>query len=244
MMTIAGVDVFAKIIADARNDDAAPIKYAMAPAPNPALKMEKHFHPWSITPGEFDFIRDFIVAHNLRFGYECATAFGISGLAAAFGFKETKGKLVTMDAYVEEKYDHCFAYRDLKEVNSVDPDGLKSVKWLLEHFGLSDHVAPMVGWSPDNVVEAVRAGHGAGVHVDFAFIDAGHWDAAAIQDVTAIAPFIDRSKPYAVFFHDLACFSDALWNVTRELFGLELQPIETIEGGTWGMGVITNIAFK
>ena len=89
---IPGIDLFNTIVANAHNDSSAAVKYEIAPTQVKSLKMRDHFHPWSITPGEFEYLRDFITAHNLRIGYECATAFGVSALAAAFGFRQTGGQ--------------------------------------------------------------------------------------------------------------------------------------------------------
>jgi len=67
------------------------------------IKMVNHLYPYSIKEREFNFLRDLIAHNNLKNGFECATAFGISSLALGLGFKETGGKCVTMDAYIEEK---------------------------------------------------------------------------------------------------------------------------------------------
>jgi hypothetical protein len=237
---VNGTEIYKTIINDANADSNASVKYEMAPAHVPSLKMVNHFHPWSITPGEFEYMHDFIVSNNLKVGYECATAFGISGLATAMAFKKTGGKLVTVDAYIEEKYNEAGAYKALKEINTNDPDGLRSLRWLLNRFDVNGVVIPFTGWSPDNVADVITDGHGVGASVDFAFIDAGHWDSAAIADITAVRTFIDTSKPYAVFFHDLHCFTNALWNTLERQFQRKMQPIHTIRQ-SWGMGVVTNI---
>ncbi len=146
-----------------------------------------------------------------------------------------------MDAYVEEKFNFCFGYKDLTSFDASDPDGLKSVQWLLNNFGMADVVRPKVGWSPDNVAQAIESEYGGEAKIDYAFIDAGHWDEAAILDVTSIRPFIDTTTPYAIFFHDLPCFTEKLWAVTRALYGVEMRPIGPLPGGTWEMGIISNL---
>lgn len=240
-MSTDGLEIFKSIVEGAAADSSAHVKYEMAPPPVPSLKMVNHYHPWSITPGEFDFIRQYIRTNSLTRGYECATAFGISALAAALGFSETGGKLVTLDAYIEEKYNDCFRYRELKEVNESDPDGLRSIKWLAEKFNTESQIIPVVGWSPDDVAKAIVLGHGSEVKLDYIFIDAGHWDDAAMQDVASVRPFVDTSKPFAIFFLDLPCFTDKLWNLCKILYAQPMRPIGSVVGGTWGMGVISNI---
>ena len=190
-----------------------PVKYERAPGALYSWKMADHANPYSIAATEFNFLHDFIARHNLTRGYECATAFGMSALAAGFGLKKAGGKLVTLDAYIEEKYHDCNAYTDRKEIDAGDPDGLRSLHWPVSEFRLEDIIHPAVGWCLDDVASAIEAGHGSGATADFAFIDAGHWDSAAIADVSAIRPFVDVSKSYAIFFHDLGYFSQALGDV-------------------------------
>ena len=72
------------------------------------------------------------VEHNLQRGYECATAFGISSCAIGLGFKQTGGKIVTMDAYIEEKCQNPGAYKDFERTVYEQSDGYKSVKYLIE----------------------------------------------------------------------------------------------------------------
>jgi predicted O-methyltransferase YrrM len=238
-MELSGVAIFQQVITAAEAAPDAVIKYQIAPAQVSALKMANHFHPLSITPGEFEFLRDFIAAHDLQHGYECATAFGVSALAAAFGMRQTGGKLLTIDAYIEEKHNLSTAYQNFKEVNQNDPDGLKSLHWLLSQFDLSRFVDAAIGWSPDNVAEAIVAAHGSAM-IDYAFIDAGHWDEALLNDAQALRPFVDTAQPFAVFFHDIPCFSPGLWDVLAQSYGHRMQPITSI-AETWAMGVISNI---
>jgi len=239
MTQIPAIDLFHSMIAAANADETATVKLAIAPAEVTSLKMVDHFHPWSITPGEFDYFRDFIVTHNLTRGYECATAFGVSALAAGLGMKATGGKLITLDAYIEEKYNEAGAYRNLgKEINQDDPDGLKCLYWMMDRFDLNDVIIPVTGWSPDNVAEAITDNFGSDT-VDYAFIDAGHWDSAMLADALALRPFIDTTKPFGVFFHDLGCFSGGVWQQIHEAYGFPMQPITTIRE-TWRSGIVTN----
>ena len=120
------------------------------------LKMSNHPYPYSIKEEEFNFLRNLIVEHNLQRGYECATAFGISSTALGLGFKETGGKIVTMDAYIEESKGNPGHYRDMQREVYDKADGYKSVKYLIEQFGLEDTLFPEIGWSPDDTETCIR----------------------------------------------------------------------------------------
>ena len=219
----------------------APVQYQLAPESSFCLKMAKHHHPWSIKSVEFDTIRRFIADHNLQRGYECATAFGISAVAAGFGFRQTGGKLLTLDAYIEEIYNDCHAYENVSKVNeSEEPDGLKSVRWLTENYQLQDVIVPVKGWSPTDVPAAVHACFGSDPRLDYAFIDAGHWDDALISDLTAIHPLF--AEKYAVFIHDTNAFGASAIDCCERLFGRRWRLISgCMYPFGFNMGIVTNL---
>ena len=239
-MTSVSAGIFDRIVELARDDSSARIKYERAPTPNICLKMTTHHHPWSVTEQEFLHFGDFIRRHNLVSGFELATAFGISGTGAALGFKDTGGSLLTMDAYIEEKFNNAIGYTDLREVNLADPDGLASLRWLMSTFDLQRVVSPTIGWSPDDVPRTVINTIGAQKKFDFVFLDAGHWDNAGINDIAAIRPFVDIKKPFAFFIHDTSEFSEKFFGLFSELYGVPVKKIPGLKE-TWTMKVATNI---
>lgn len=171
-----------------------------------SLKMVNHPNPVSITHAEFHFIKDFIIRNNLKTGYEVATAFGISALAAGLGFKETGGKLVTMDAYIEEQYNKDLGYIGKQETYQ-DSDGYKSTKTLLKEFDLESVVYPTVGWSPIDTKSNISQIFDLSTQkLDFVFIDAGHWNEALLLDVDSIRDLVDEK--FVVFIHDWHVFSE------------------------------------
>jgi hypothetical protein len=120
-----------------------PVQYELAPGAyglRKNLKMTNHDFPYSIRPTEFNFLKNLIVDFNLKNGYEVATAFGISTTALGLGFKETGGKLVSMDAYVEEGVNSYDTYRTQNPTLYYNTDGYKSAEYLIEHFGLKNNV--------------------------------------------------------------------------------------------------------
>ena len=183
------------------------------------LRMVKHNNPVSIAEPEFRYIHDFIVEHKLKTGYEVATAFGISMLAAGLAFKETGGRLVTMDAYIEEQYNDCCAYRSKTDYKLyLEADGYKSARYLIEHYELRGVVELSVGYSPQNTENAVKTVFGSEGKIDYAFVDALHYEDAVIADINAIKPFL--SDKFVLFLHDVHCFSTgAVEQHLKQLFG-------------------------
>jgi predicted O-methyltransferase YrrM len=227
-------DIHARAIAEN-----AEIKYLPE---NGSLRMSNHNMPLSIKNDEFTFIKNFVIEHNLKRGYEIATAFGISATAFGLGLKETGGRMVTMDAYIEEQYNDCAAYRS-KKATYKDADGYKSMQFLIDAFDLDDIIIPVVGWSPDDTADAITGVFGD-EKLDFVFIDALHYDEAVIADVNSILPFLDDR--YAIFFHDVHCFSENVENFLVETFGKswtvppQCRYIAGSQRGGYNLGYIYN----
>ena len=180
------------------------------------IGMDAHHHPISITEREFNHIRDFIVRNNLKCGYEVATGVGLSALAAGLGFKETGGKLITLDAYIEEQHNDATVYREARDMRYADADGYKLVTYLLKHYQIDDIVTAAIGWSPTDTAAALAGLNGE--RLDYVFLDAGHWDEALIADVESIA---DRlADRFVVFMHDMHCFgAETLQRIGERLNG-------------------------
>jgi len=209
---------------------------------NGSLRMVNHNMPLSIKNDEFAFIKDFVVENNLKRGYEIATAFGVSATAFGLGLKETGGRMVTMDAYIEEQYNDCSAYRN-KKGTYQDADGYKSMQFLIDTFDLHDIIIPVVGWSPDDTADAITSVFGE-EKLDFVFIDALHYDEAVIADVNSVLPFLDDR--YAIFFHDVHCFSENVEKFLVDTFGQswtvppQCQYIAGSDRGGYNLGYIFN----
>lgn len=158
--------------------------------------MANYKNPISITEAEFLFIRDFIKQNNLQAGYECATAFGVSALAAGLGFKETGGFLITMDCYVEELFKDCSRYRgsnyDQLMINKA-PAGMKMCLDIKNRYDVP--IKPVIGVSPRDIPPG---------QYDYVFIDAEHTTEAVKNDLMGIKPYL--SEKYSVFIHDYHCF--------------------------------------
>lgn len=182
------------------------------------MHMKKHLNPASIALPEFMFIKNFIIDNNLKKGYEVATAFGISMLAAGLGFKETGGKLVTMDAYIEEQFNSCCSYDESHKETYQNADGFKSATFLINSFGLNNVVTPTVGFSPIDTAKVIKSVFGS-EKLDYVFIDALHTEEAVLQDIEAVIPFLDDK--FVLFLHDVHCFeSGKVQEYIQEKFGM------------------------
>lgn len=191
---------------------------------NYCLNMKNHIFPLSIRYDEFEFLKNLIIKYNLKSGFELATAFGVSTVALGLGFKETGGKLVTMDAYVEERQElYTQDYADTS-IN-YESDGFKSVNYLIEYFRLKHVVNAQIGWSPIDVKEVVN--NHSNNTFDFLFLDGGHTTKQVIQDLYAIRPFMENEC--VIVLHDYFdnVFTDEVKEIIKKLFGI--NPIIELE---------------
>lgn len=171
---------------------------------NDSLKLSNHFHPWSLREQEAKIVYDTIIHNNLKRGFEIATAFGVSSATMAQAFKITGGKLVTMDAYVEENFNHCFSYDiNTKFVKKAEEaDGYNMAKKLYTFLDVEDFVSLEIGWSPDDIPVIMEKNFGTD-KLDFIFIDGGHTHEQIDTDVKSIYPYADENCIIA--FHDYNC---------------------------------------
>lgn len=169
-----------------------------------SLSMAGAIGPKSIKIAEFEYISNLIGTRGLKRGFEIATDFGVSALAAGLGFKKTGGRIVTMDSYVEEKIRSDSAYRTMDKTLYPEAEGLRSTQFLISQFSLEGVVIPKVGWSPDDV-EKVLLEEFPDLHrngLDFVFIDGGHFTESVMRDMRVVSPFVRRGS--CVLLHDVA----------------------------------------
>ena len=164
------------------------------------LKIQNKPWPWSVKEFEFDTLRSLVSAYNCKRGFEIATGFGVSAVALGLGFKETNGKLVTMDAYVEELHNHPDSYRRSSPVVNTASNDFKTAKYLINKFDLNEVVFPELGWSPRDTGDVLKKHLAPGEKLDFVFIDGGHFSEQVIRDVEGILPYLAPKN--LVVFHD------------------------------------------
>jgi len=156
------------------------------------LKIQNKPWPWSVKEFEFDTLRSLVSAYNCKRGFEIATGFGVSAVALGLGFKETNGKLVTMDAYVEELHNHPDSYRRSSPVVNTASNDFKTAKYLINKFDLNEVVFPELGWSPRDTGDVLKKHLAPGEKLDFVFIDGAHSYKAVMKDLKAYAPKVKQ----------------------------------------------------
>lgn len=175
-------------------------------------KLKTKKFPYSLTDEEGLILYKLVTDAGLKNGYEIATAFGYSSFYLGLGFKKNGGRLVSVDAYVEETeenfiYDEATAksradmYTDLRrkgELNKL-PEGLKFAILGAQHLGIDDVVRYEIGFSPISIPALLQ-----GQCLDFAFIDGGHFGEQPCIDVDAVLPFMNLDK-CIMMFHDTQC---------------------------------------
>jgi hypothetical protein len=219
-----------------------PVEYEYSVSAN--LKLRNHPYPWSIIAAEFDTLYNIITMNNLKRGYEACTGVGISGLAAALAMKETGGKVVSLDCYVEE-HNNYWTYTDEKfnseKTKVTDSDGYKSVFYLREIFGVQDQFIPEIGWTPDDVPATLEKHYTESL--DYVFIDGGHLPEQVIADITAVLPYTNKETIWT--FHD--CFPQVWTNDVAEFcknnLGGELKIICPASKGASNLGILVNHHF-
>ena len=201
------------------------------------LSMSNHSFPISIRQNEFEFLKKLIVEYNLKNGFELATAFGVSTVALGLGFKQTGGKLITMDAYIEEHLD-THLYDDANYQKYQDTDGWKSVNYLIEHFRLKDVVTPDIGWSPEDTGTVIA--RNTTKKIDFVFLDAGHFPEQVKKDLNVIKSFLDEK--YMIVLHDYypSVYPPYIVNWVIETFGVEPKIVLPSPIGD-NMAILTNM---
>lgn len=176
-----------------------------------SLKFKNHAFPWSITQKEYNFLESIIIDNNLKRGIDLCTGIGISALAAAMAMKKTGGKLITIDAYVEEYYNH-FTYGSKKVI--YESDGYVNISFLRDRFDLKEHLIPEIGWSPDDVPTLIEKNFNE--PLEYVFIDGGHTEEQLLKDISCILPYTTKNTFW--LFHD--CI-DTLWTKKVQDFCFE-----------------------
>lgn len=165
-----------------------------------SLKLSNHYHPWSLRETEANIVYDLVLANNVKTAFEIATAFGISASVIGQALNQTGGKLVTMDAYIEENFNHALGYDiNSKMVSNTEADGYNMAKKLVEVLGIGDNVSLEIGWSPDDTASIIEKNFGES-KLDFAFIDGGHTHLQIEADVKSIFPYL--ADDCILLFHD------------------------------------------
>tara|TARA_R110000796_G_scaffold2291_2_gene9103 strand:- start:712 stop:1419 length:708 start_codon:yes stop_codon:yes gene_type:complete len=169
-----------------------------------SLKLTNHHHPFSLTQEEAYIIYNLLLKNNAKNVFEIATAFGISSIVMGQALSNTQGKLVTIDAYIEEHFNHSMGYSpDFKFVkDKEDADGYLMAKSLVNNLNLNDRIILEIGWSPDDI-PAIYKNNFQNQKLDILFLDGGHSEKQIYLDITHMMRYLDIES--IIFFHDHHC---------------------------------------
>lgn len=163
-----------------------------------SLKMSNHAYPWSLKENEAAIVYNLILKNNLKYGFEIATGFGMSAIVMGQALRLTDGKMVSMDAYVEELVGYNKYDENTQQIKQK-PDGHLIATELANVLGLKNQIDFFIGWSPKDTHTAIHNTHG-NKRLDFAFIDGGHSSGQVYLDVISIVSrMCDDSL---LMFHD------------------------------------------
>ena len=154
--------------------------------------------PVSISEDEFNYLHDFVIAHRLTRGFDLATGLGISALAMGLGMKANRGRVYTMDSFLEEHKQEQpigdFA-QDLLLNGSdhLQSDGYRMADWFNGAFDVE--ILCWRGRSPDDIEQNFH-----GEKFDCVMLDCPKCDADLERDLNALKPHL--ADKYAMFIHD------------------------------------------
>jgi len=207
--------------------------------------------PHSISEAEFNLMRDFIVDNNLKTGFDLATGTGVSAIAFGFGFKQTGGKLLSIDSYIEEATQYQDGIGFSGDIDST-LSGIRAHQpyqnnlAIMSLFGLNN-VTLEKGVSPHDCEHYIEK-HKL-YPIDFVFFDCPKSAEDFHRDATYIKKYLNQDK-YAIFWHDTHCFMDDFKKLSKEYFGIESRQITKfncdgeLREQEFPLSVITNIEYS
>lgn len=152
-----------------------------------AWRLPECDYPISLTNEEGGILYEMILQNGLKNGFEVATGFGMSSFWAGLALRETGGRLISMDSYIEEQSGswNYTPHQAAQVVRHEEPRGLRFAKRAATQLGLLPCVSYAVGVSPEDVPSML-----AGQTIDYAFIDRLHYSGQPLRDFMALAPYL------------------------------------------------------
>lgn len=169
--------------------------------------------PVSINNDEFNFLKNFIIKHNLKYGFELATGFGISALAIALGFLKTGGLLWSVDSYEEEMIQRVIVNNC--EKSHKDSDGQFLANGMSFLFGANEHAEFVIAKFPQECSSLINGN----IIYDFVFFDGPKDDASFIEAFDIIRPCL--SEKFAIFIHDTHTYLGTARKHVNNVLGLD-----------------------
>ena len=198
--------------------------------------------PFSISEYEFNFMKEFILKHKLKNGFELATGIGISTIALGYALGINGGKLLSVDSYLEEETQNQPI--QLSDTSSNDI-AYENNKKLLQIFELSNNVILKKGSSPIDCIDFIELNFTE--KLDFVFLDCPKCYDDYVRDIEYIFKFLNKQK-FAIFVHDTHCFMDEFKKDCIIRFGIESKQLHEFKSHensniiqTFPLSIITNI---
>lgn len=166
---------------------------------NNSLRMSNHLYPWSLKFEEATILYNLIYLNNLKTGFEIATGFGVSSLCIGQALRFTGGKLVSMDAYVEELLGYNHYNKDTNQTKK-NSDGYIIATKMAEAIKVDENIEFRIGWSPVDTHKIITSVHGS-KPLDFVFIDGGHSSEQILLDVVSVISRLEKENAL-IMFHD------------------------------------------
>lgn len=201
--------------------------------------------PHSISEHEFNYMKRFILKHELKCGFELATGIGISTLAIGYALNENSGKLISFDSYIEEQVQQVPISPTQRQIES--PEGFVNNKKLISFFNLNNVILEQ-GWSPDDCIQKITEVFSSKSElIDFVFLDCPKSNKDFDRDARYIQSFINKEK-FSIFVHDTHSYDPVLFKEQAlSYFGTVPKYITDFEFGdvtyhqNFPLCVITNI---
>jgi predicted O-methyltransferase YrrM len=166
-----------------------------------SLRLSNRLYPWSLRENEANILYSLVKNNNLTSGFEIATGFGVSSISIGKAFKETGGRLSSMDAYVEELLGYGLYDHTTHKIKTGTPDGYLMATSMSKALEIDKHTNFDIGWSPNDT--SLILDKNEQDFLDFVFIDGGHYPQQVILDLSSV---IDKlAYDCIICFHDYGC---------------------------------------
>lgn len=153
--------------------------------------------PWGINEYEFNTIYQTIVKHNLKSGFEFATGVAISTLGIGLGLKQTNGKLISIDSYIEACIQQSLdKYTKQGFNNDKSKSELNTNQKILEIFDVHKNVDLHIAWSPEGAIQLLDKVS----YIDLVMLDGPKNTEDYVTTLEYLIPKL--SKTYCIFVHD------------------------------------------
>lgn len=228
-----------KLYKELIEDKNCPVQFEYAPSQLLHLKFKNHNFPWSIVSKEFNYIFDTIVSNNLKRGFEACTGIGLSALSSGMAMKVTGGKVITLDAYIEEFFDNFVYPKNVQKIIVDNSDGYKNINYLINKFSLEKNLFAEVGWSPDDIPNVIEKHFSE--PLDYIFIDSGHTEEQLFKEIKTLVPYTNSNTIW--LFHDVipTMWTETITEYCKNTLSKKMNVILDSSQGCSNLGILEKL---